>query len=76
MKKKRRLQCAKKLKYIRSGSSSALKSKWHGKVIPLVKPKTQKEYEQSIYWLGNHDIHHIINLGCMWENIPRTLTFR
>jgi|WetSurMetagenome_2_1015567.scaffolds.fasta_scaffold51522_3 hypothetical protein len=59
----------------RDDKPSALKSRWHGKVIPLAKPKDQKEYEEDILWLGNSDVHHIINLGCMWENIPRTLAF-
>jgi hypothetical protein len=59
----------------RDDKPSALKSRWNKKIIPLHKPKTLKEYEEDIYWLGNHDVHHIINLGCMWENIPRTLAF-
>jgi hypothetical protein len=59
----------------RDDKPSALKSWWHGKIIALHKPKTQKEYEDHILFLGNRDVRHIINLECMWKDIPRTLAF-
>lgn len=48
-------------------------SRWHGKKVSLKKFRgTQQKYEKEIGHFGTN-IRHIINRGCLWENIPRAV---